>query len=410
MKRARKRNIARTDEGALDVLHQPALPTTHVGPDDWVEQIRRRRAWQVRRLLLQVAAFVLLPTLMAAVYYLVIATPRYVSQAQLTVHGASTSSAAGLGSLFGSVIASAEAPHLLVVEEYIRSPALLRTLDQWLDLRGHYAQPDADYLSRLAPDASEEDFHEYFLSRIKLWSDSARQVMTLQVQAFDPNFAKAAAQAIVILSEDLINSMSDKIREDMLSGARRELERSEEKLRTTRIAVMEFRIRNKDFDPRQSAGVLEGISGTLEAQLVAARAELAQAGSYMRANSAPVAALKAKVKALEEQLVDARERLVGQAGQQALPYTTTLLEYETLRIDEEFAKTMHQTALTALETARAEADRKHAYLLDFVSPTLPDAATEPDAFLGVLTTFVVALLLLLISRFVMAALREHMQG
>jgi capsular polysaccharide transport system permease protein len=76
-------------------------------------------------------------------------------------------------------------------------------------------------------------------------------------------------------------------------------------------------------------------------------------------------------------------------------------------LERAFADKQLAAAMTALETARSEAQRKQLYLERIVQPNLPDAPTEPSRVRNVLVIFVVALVVWGILSLLMAGIREH---
>ena len=65
------------------------------------------------------------------------------------------------------------------------------------------------------------------------------------------------------------------------------------------------------------------------------------------------------------------------------------------------------SALSSLESARAEAQRKQRYLVAFVATELPDEATEPDRVLKIATVFLGAAMIFGIGGLVVAAIKDH---
>ena len=54
-----------------------------------------------------------------------------------------------------------------------------------------------------------------------------------------------------------------------------------------------------------------------------------------------------------------------------------MAEFETLQVDLEYAEKSYLSAQTALEVARARADRQTRYLTPYVGPTRADTAEFP---------------------------------
>ena len=82
-------------------------------------------------------------------------------------------------------------------------------------------------------------------------------------------------------------------------------------------------------------------------------------------------------------------------------------DYQPLALDQELAQQQYASALTSLELARIEAQRKKLYLVTFVKPGLPEEALKPERILKIMTTFVYAFLLFSIGGLMWSALRDH---
>ncbi len=82
-------------------------------------------------------------------------------------------------------------------------------------------------------------------------------------------------------------------------------------------------------------------------------------------------------------------------------------EYDRLVLEKTFADRQLGTALAALDTARAEAQRKQLYLERLVQPHLPDYAVEPRRIRSVLTVFVLGLVAWGVLSLIVAGVREH---
>ena len=72
-------------------------------------------------------------------------------------------------------------------------------------------------------------------------------------------------------------------------------------------------------------------------------------------------------------------------------YPALLGQYESLQVDQEFAEQTYRAALTALEGARSNAQRKQLYLATYIRPTLAQKAEYPQRFLAVFLTAFFAL-------------------
>ena len=352
---------------------------------------------------------VILPTLITAVYYGLIASDIYVSEAKYAVR---TSEQGGISSgILASVIpgigGESAGEDAAIVSDYILSHDMLNQLDKRLNLRRHYSSHSVDYLSRMSDDATQEEFLEYYRQMVNVSIDASTRIITLHVKAFDPKLSQKMAKVIIKLSEDLVNKLSERIIDDTLQFARGEVDKSEERVRKASDAITAFRSKTLSMDPgEETRGALK-IVAELEAKLVETRAHLIEAKSFMQNNSPQVEVLQSKVNALEKQVQDERQRLASKDSTHN--YTELIDEYQPLALEQELAKHRYASALTSLEAARAEAQRKQRYLLTFVQPQLPDEALLPERFKSTLILFLELCLIYGIGGLVWAAIKDHMR-
>ncbi len=127
---------------ALEIFRAAFLPRPHVASRDSVDRYlaqARSRATFVRTSFI---ALVLLPTLIASIYYGLIASARYVSEAQFIVRGLSSPRSSGLDTLFQTLGVSRTVDDANVVEGYLRSRDAVRDLEARLPLRQIFARDE----------------------------------------------------------------------------------------------------------------------------------------------------------------------------------------------------------------------------------------------------------------------------
>ena len=367
-----------------------------------VETRRKRRS----RFFMRLALFVGLPTLFMAIYSFVWATPRYVSEFEVTYQTYQPAQAlsAGLVQSFMGVSTGSTIDLGTILYEYVRSPALLAKLDAKLHLREYYSSSKIDWPSRLNPHTSAENFLSYYRWHVAA-SEGLGGYLTVDVQAFDPQYAFALAKAVDQACDEMIDDMTVRAREDEVKYAQDELNREEDRIRKARLALTDFQNAHGDLNPQTAATQLGQIAGGLESDLAKARSELAIVLQYMRADSPKVLQIKYQIKALEQQLRYERERLASSGGKTA--YSQILNEYSALQLEQQFAQDAYLAAQQGLAVARADAARKQNYLIDFTPPYLPDKATIWLPLEYTATAFFASLLIYGISSLMIGAFRDQ---
>ena len=187
--------------------------------------------------------FVVLPTLLVALYYAFWASDMYVSESRFSIRGPEGSASSDLMSILGQPGGSTTSD-AYVVKDYIHSMGLLNLLDRQLDLRAHYQSKESDIFSRLASNASAEEFLDHFRQVVQVNFDPATGIIALRVRAYSPEMARDLGQNILDQSEELVNDLRDRALHDALELARLEVSSAEKQITEVRKQLVLFRQKN----------------------------------------------------------------------------------------------------------------------------------------------------------------------
>jgi len=345
-----------------------------------------------------------IPTLIAAIYFAFIASDMYVSETRFAIRASKSDSGSGLASLLSSSVISAGGQDSRVVVDYIQSQDLLATLEENLGLVRHFTAKDVDFVSRLSAEPTREQLLLHYRKNIEITEDGGSEIIVLKARAYTPEFAQAISAQIIRLSEKLVNELSGRIEQDTLENARQEVAIAAEKVRVASAKLTRFRVVNTSINPAQETSALLGLLSGLESKLAEVRTELSEKRAFMQENSPMVKSLKNKAAAIEKQLVVERTRIAGGSGEGMSGLINT---WQPLALEQELAQQQYTSALTSLELARIEAQRKKRYLVTYVNPVLPQEATQPRRFMRTLTVFVYSFLFFAIGGLMWSALRDH---
>lgn len=367
----------------------------------------RWRRW-VRRLDRLFIATVLLPTLLAAAYYGLIASDVYVSESRFVVRSPQRPAQTGLGALLQGTVFARSQDDTYSVHDFVRSRDALRELDEKLQLRAAYSRPEIDPLSRFPGiewwDDSFEAFHRYYQKQVQITYDSVSSISVLRVSAFSAADAARVNQSLLEMGERLVNQMNLRSRQDLIAVAEAEVRLAEERAKAAALALSSFRTDRGVFDPdRQGALQLQGVA-RLREELLQAESQLAQVRQVSPGNP-QVATLTLRVEQLRAAVAAENARVTGREG----GLTAKSPAFDRLTLEKGFADRQLGTALAALDSARSEAARKQLYLERLVQPNLPDRAVEPRRLRAVVTVLLVGLMLWGVISLVVAGVREHVE-
>lgn len=350
---------------------------------------------------------ILVPTLLATIYFAGFAANRYVSESSVALQqsGGEASGLPGAALMFAG-LGSPDRNETLYLLQYVQSLALLNELDLKLDLRKHFEAERLDVFSRLWAGASQERFLDYYRSRVEVIFDDASSILTVRTQGFDPVFAQQLNKAILEASERFVNEMSHSLARERLEFGERELARAAEKLQAARTEVLSFQSKNGLLDPTMQAEASSALSAQMQASISKSEAELRGLRSFMTEDAPQVKALRAQIAATQAQRDADRARATRDGGSSDR-LGELALQFQALRMRTDFALDAYKAALLAIESARIEATRKVKTLVVIEPPSLPETAEYPRRMYNTTTVLVICMLIYLVTRLVIATIREH---
>jgi len=382
--------------GESTLQNLPPLPGMLVNRQDWGTYI-------------SFAVCVLLPVVVASIYYLFIASHQYVAEFRFTVKDTSQSSAATPTSLLSMIggVAGPSTTENYVVADFLTSRQAAEELQKRIKVVDLYSRPDVDWLSRFNGSRPMEWFIPYWQKMVTASYDQVTGIAVAQVRAFSPEDALLIANTLVALSEELVNQISNRARTDAVTFAQREVDRAEERLKAIRAKLTEYRSRVGVIDPATSVVASNSLLiQTLRSNLAALETQLASLKLQSLQPSAPVmVSLQNQIRSTKEQL-QAVEGTVGKSTD-GKALSAVIAEYEQLDLERQFAQTMLAGATTALDQARASSASQHLYITPYVRPSLPQSAIYPRPLMSILTVAILAFAFWVAFLMVTRSIRER---
>lgn len=380
-------------------------------PREWREKRDRffkKELGRARALRIALAVIVVAPTLLASVYYGLVASKRYVSEASFIVRGVSSHRPNGFEALFQTFGISRAVDDSNAVQQYMLSRDAARALMSELPLREMFSRPQADvfarYPYRLSFWRSEsfERLFDYYLDHVTVVQNVAKGLTTLTVVTFDAEDSRKIAKALLRRAEEMVNRMNMRAQNDAVRSAENDLALAERRVIEAQRDLTGFRNRELLIDPsKNSLAVLDTIS-KLSDELTRTIARIEETVKTAPSNPA-IPASRAKAAALENQIASERAKLAGRDGALA----PKVAEYEQLALARELAEKALAGASASLERARQEARRQQIYIEEVVPPNLPDEAIEPKRMRSIATVFVLSLVIVAVLWILTAGAQEH---
>jgi len=338
---------------------------------------------------------VAIPTLIAAIYFGILARPIYVAEAQFVVRSQRENTPNALGMALQGIGLSTSSSDSFLAHSYLKSRYALEAVS---NVEIQNIIPNAGNLSK-------ERLYKAFQKRIVVGVNSADGISTLRVRAYDAGTAQDAANAMLDGAENVINDLNERSSAKTLVEAQETFSLAEQQLQKTTHAVAEFRRANQTVDPVRMATESGQLLGGLMLEIAQAKAQRATIASQSP-SSPMLPQLDAQIRALETQLQNERSALSSGTGSVANQIST----YEDLVLQREIAERALTAAKASLEEASVETRRQKLYLDRIVPPQLPDEATEPRRLYNIFLTLLSALLVYGVVALLWASVREHKQS
>ncbi len=384
---------------------------------------RGLRPQQLRRriLTLSFALMVLIPSLLGATYFLLIASDRYSSTIGFSIRGMDGASAGGdfLGALTGLASVGTTTTDSFILMDYLKGREVLERLSKDESILKHFSEENIDFIYRLDRTLPIEELVWYWDSMITTSFDNTSTIIEVEVQAFSPEMTERIASRVLSYSSELVNTLSQNARRDAVKFAEEEVHRAELRLKMIRMRMKNFRSVESSIDPTKNAEVQIELIAGLEKQLLDTRSRLATLVGTIDESSPTIRQLRKQEEVLVKQIVNKRDEISGRnpvPSQQAAHGTdrlsslsSLLANYEELLVEQEFAQQAYTAALAGLERSRAEADRQQRYLAVFQPPSKPQEAIYPRRLINSLILFLGLLAMWALATVIAYSIRDHLK-
>ncbi len=371
------------------------------------QDIARRRRRRLMMLGARLLAFVGIPTIVAAFYYLTVATPLYATYSTFQIQQAEKASAGGGGGLFGGMqLANTDS---VSVQSYLMSRDAMLRLDQELGFKQAFQDPTVDPILRLAPDATNEQTYKLYRDLVKIGYDPTEGVLNMEVIAPDPQLAEEFSHALIKYAEGQVDQMTARLRGDQMEGAIESYEDAENKVLEAQRRVQTLQQQLGVLDPVAEGAVVMNQIAEFERQLATKRLELGQLESNPRPNQSRVSGVKGDISRIEAMIDETRSQLTeGNKTRGSL--ATISGEIRIAESDLATRQELLAAAAAQMETARIEANKQVRYLSLSVAPVAPDEATYPKAFQNTIVAFLIFSGIYLMLSLTASILREQVSS
>jgi capsular polysaccharide transport system permease protein len=314
-------------------------------------------------------------TFVATVYWLMLASDRYVSTAHLQVNRTDMANPTPdfLGALMGG--GGSNRADQLTLRDFLLSAAMMQKLDAKLDLRSHFSNEEKDVISRLwSPNVASEWFHRYLSGRISVDFDEYSGLLMINAEAFSPDIAQSIVSMMVAEGEVFMNRSAHDLAQTQVDFLQQQLQLIESRALQSRQALLIYQNRKNMASPQATAENIQTIVAKLEAQLSELNVQRTALLAYLVPSHPSVTLVSQQITATESQLASQKARMTSKQGQ---PLNAAVEEYQRLQMQSGFADEIYKSALATYEKGKLEVLRTIKKISLVRPPLLPEYPMQP---------------------------------
>lgn len=345
------------------------------------------------------------PSLIAGVYFFAIASDLYVSEVKFIVRGPAKSPMTSISAMLGTSGPGAT-EDTYAVHEFLMSRDAVRKLEQADNLRALLSRPEGDAITRFPGFLFwRHDFEALYRTYSRFVSvelNGSTGVSTLEVRAYRPEDAQKIAAELLKYSEQLVNNLNERARQDAVGTFERAVRVEQQHLADIQADLTAYRVKEKMLDPKTAATGPLALLAQMQGQLANSRAQLTEV-SKNSPNSPQIPLIETRIASVEKLISEERGKITGDANSVA----STLTEYERLDFQRQIAEKIVASAVASLDSARLEAQRQQLYLEIIAEPNMPDYPLYPMRLASFATVVATCLLVYGIAWVLVAGIREH---
>ncbi len=351
---------------------------------------------------------VIIPTILAFIYNIFIATPVYTSETKVVVKSLSAvETSLGLGSFLNALgVLQPSTYGAYIVINHIISRDTMSELEKNFKIKEYYSSKDWDILRRFNPlgfDSSNENFYEYYQDRVVETSfDPNSGIVTVKVRAKDPEYSYKITEKILKLNEKFVNQINKRAYMTTLKYYRDQLEKSKKEIKKFSEKVKKFLTTTGTVSPEQQVGVTLQMIAKLQEELISKQMELSTIVS-VAPNNPVIPQLKKEINQIKNKINELLISLTGGKGSLA----THSVELELLKSELNMLYKELELNLAAFNSAQNQAQLQQLFIETVEKPVKPDAPMEPKVVKNIFIVFAIGFAMWGVLSLLLAGIKEH---
>jgi capsular polysaccharide transport system permease protein len=160
-----------------------------------------------------------LPTVIAVLYFALMASDQYVTELRFAVRSNETQQLDPLGMLTGLPSGNTLGADSYIVVNFLQSREIVEAVNKTVPLRILFGAPTIDWFARFDKNKPIEYLTRYWKDQIQAQYEPSSTLVRVQIKAFSPHDSLMIGEAILRETENLVNRLSLKARTDAVKAS-----------------------------------------------------------------------------------------------------------------------------------------------------------------------------------------------
>lgn len=324
--------------------------------------------------------FVLLPSVLGALYYFAIASSQYVAETRLVVRTIGVSERFDQSeqregrSIVGGDSLTQDS---YIVANYLKSPQLVRKLESDINLRELFSRKGIDSLSRLADDASFEDLHDFWQQHVDTYVDGPSGIIVFTVRAFSPEDSVAISKAALSAADEMIDQISERAKGDLVSRGEHDVVLALEDYQKALGDLRDYQNKTGILDPVSSAKMTSEVIAKLTEQKLQLQVSLNSLVAAKADNTARARQLQRSIEAIDDQIQLRQNSLAGTKASGEPQLSSSMTEFARLETRRLVTQALYESTVKNLDTAKSTALKRTTFISIFSDAHIPEDSKYP---------------------------------
>lgn len=327
--------------------------------------------------------FVVFPSIIAGIYYGLIASSQYVAEMRMIVRTIgvsekfdSSETREGRSMIGGDSLTQDS----YIVANYLKSPEIVRQLDAEINLRAYFSADEIDPLSRLGANASFEELVRFWGRHIDTYVDGPSGIIILTIRAFSPEQSVLIGKAALSSANAMIDKISERAKNDLVSRVEGDVNASLGEYRVALDELRDYQNKTGILDPLSSAKMVSEIIGKLTEQKLQLLVSLKSLEAANADNTARGRELRRSIQAIDDQIKLRQDSMAGAARGGEAQLSSSLTEFSRLETRRIVTQAIYEANVRNFDTAKSTALKRTTFMSIFSNSQLPEESEYPKRF------------------------------